>query len=73
MRDWCTTSAGATVCALLCVPAALAAQTTLDLADVLARAREQAPRIVSARLAVAEARARRIGADRKSTRLKSRP
>ena len=70
MRDWCTTSAGATVCALLCVPAALAAQTTLDLADVLARAREQAPRIVSARLAVAEARARLIGA---SVRLQFNP
>jgi cobalt-zinc-cadmium efflux system outer membrane protein len=42
------------------------AQTTLGLPEVLARAREQAPRIVTARLAVAEARGRSIGAAQRS-------
>ena len=43
---------------------------TLTLADVLARAREQAPQIVSARLAVEETRGRLLGA---SLRLQSNP
>jgi cobalt-zinc-cadmium efflux system outer membrane protein len=42
----------------------------MTLADVLARAREQAPQIVGARLALEEARARLIGA---SVRLQSNP
>ena len=46
------------------------AQTVLGLADVLARAREQAPQIVTARLAVAEARGRVTGA---SLRLQANP
>ena len=46
---------------LLC-PVRASAQTVLTLADVLATAREQAPQIVSARLAVAEARGRVAGA-----------
>jgi cobalt-zinc-cadmium efflux system outer membrane protein len=50
--------------------AALAQERALTLPDVLARAREQAPRIVSARLAVEEARGRLTGA---SVRLQSNP
>jgi outer membrane protein, heavy metal efflux system len=60
----------ALACAASLAPARAGAQTMLGLADVLARAREQAPRIVSARLAVAEARGRAIGA---SLRLQSNP
>ena len=52
------------VCAAVCLQAGTAdAQSrSLTLADVLARAREQAPQIVSARLALEEARARLLGA-----------
>jgi cobalt-zinc-cadmium efflux system outer membrane protein len=52
------------VCALVCFDAtgAAAQGRSLTLADVLTRAREQAPQIVSARLAVEETRARLIGA-----------
>jgi cobalt-zinc-cadmium efflux system outer membrane protein len=60
MRVPCTALALAGA-AWLC-PGVATAQTVLGLPDVLARAREQAPQIVSARLAVAEARARLIGA-----------
>jgi cobalt-zinc-cadmium efflux system outer membrane protein len=51
-------------CAVLCGVAAPArAQSRpISLAEVLARAREHAPRIVSARLALEEARARLVGA-----------
>jgi cobalt-zinc-cadmium efflux system outer membrane protein len=60
------------VCAVACLyPTAAAAQDrTLTLADVLTRAREQAPEIVSARLALEEARGRLLGA---SLRLQSNP
>ena len=51
-------------------PHVAGAQSVLTLADVLARARDQAPQIVSARLAVAEARGRLAGA---SLRLPSNP
>lgn len=52
------------VCAIVCVSAdgAAAQVKAMTLADVLARARTQAPQIVSARLAVGEARARLVGA-----------
>jgi outer membrane protein, heavy metal efflux system len=52
------------VCAALCLQAgSVSAQTrVLTLADVLARAREQAPQIVSARLALEETRGRLLGA-----------
>jgi cobalt-zinc-cadmium efflux system outer membrane protein len=52
------------VCAIVCVSAdgAAAQGKAMTLADVLARARTQAPRVVSARLAVEEARARLAGA-----------
>ena len=52
------------VCAMVWLPAANAAAQgrTWTLADVLARAREQAPQIVSARLAVEEARGQLVGA-----------
>ena len=55
-------------CAVVCFQAATAAAQgrTLTLADVLARAREQAPQIVSARLAVEEARGRLLGASVRS-------
>jgi cobalt-zinc-cadmium efflux system outer membrane protein len=55
------------VCALACLNAAGAAAQgrSMTLADVLARAREQAPQIVSARLALEETRARLIGASLK--------
>lgn len=47
----------------VCVPLETSAQTTLpSLTDVLIRAREQAPQIVSAKLALDEVRARLIGA-----------
>lgn len=61
MRMGTTTLA---VCALACCDAAGAAAQgrSMTLADVLARAREQAPQIVSARLALEETRARLIGA-----------
>lgn len=51
-------------------PAVVGAQTALTLTDVLARARAQAPQIVSARLALDEARGRLTGA---SLRLQSNP
>ena len=56
------------VCAVVCVQAATAAAQgrTLTLAEVLARAREQAPQIVSARLALEEARGRLLGASVRS-------
>ncbi len=54
---------------VLC-PYVARAQTVLTLADVLARARDQAPQIVSARLALGEARGRLAGA---SLRLPSNP
>ncbi len=52
------------VCAAVCLqPGSAGAQSrTLTLADVLARAREQAPQIVSARLALEETRGRLLGA-----------
>ena len=60
------------LCAVVCLYAnPVAAQgRTMTLADVLTRAREQAPEIVSARLAVEEARGRLLGA---SIRLQSNP
>jgi cobalt-zinc-cadmium efflux system outer membrane protein len=60
------------VCAVVCLYAnAVAAQgRTLTLSEVLTRAREQAPAIVSARLALEEARGRLVGA---SVRLQSNP
>jgi hypothetical protein len=59
------------ICAIVCVHSSPgAAQRTLTLADVLARAREQAPQIVSARLAMEEARGRLLGA---SLRLQENP
>ena len=52
------------VCAIVCVCAddAAAQGKAMTLADALARARTQAPQVVSARLAVEEARARLVGA-----------
>jgi cobalt-zinc-cadmium efflux system outer membrane protein len=51
------------VCAFVCLHANPGiAQRTLTLPDVVARAREQAPQIVSARLAMEEARGRLLGA-----------
>jgi cobalt-zinc-cadmium efflux system outer membrane protein len=51
------------VCAFVCLHASPGiAQRTLTLPDVVARAREQAPQIVSARLAMEEARGRLLGA-----------
>jgi len=62
------------VCAAICVQASVAnAQPqarTMTLAEVLARAREQAPQVVSARLAVEEMRGRLLGA---SLRLQTNP
>jgi cobalt-zinc-cadmium efflux system outer membrane protein len=60
------------VCALACLDgrAAAAQSATMSLAAVLARAREQAPQIVSARLALEEARGRLTGA---FVRLQSNP
>ena len=51
------------VCAIACFHASPgAAQRTLTLPEALARAREQAPQIVSARLTMDEVRARLLGA-----------
>ncbi len=62
------------VCALvmaLCVPQPASAQVTIaNLTELLARAREQAPDIVTARLALDEVRARLVGA---SLRLQDNP
>ena len=60
------------VCAVVCLHAATAAAQgkVMTLADVLARAREQAPQIVSARLALEEARGRLLGA---SVRFQANP
>jgi outer membrane protein, heavy metal efflux system len=59
------------VCAVVCLHASLAsAQRPLSLAAILSRAREHAPQIVSARLAVDEARGRLVGA---SLRLQTNP
>jgi outer membrane protein, heavy metal efflux system len=60
------------VCALACFGAVSAAAQgrSLTLADVLTRAREEAPQIVSVRLALEETRARLIGA---SLRLQNNP
>ena len=57
-------SSAVAVCAAVCLQTAIAgAQSrTMTLAEVLGRAREQAPRIVSARLALEETRARLLGA-----------
>ena len=59
-------SCAVALCAAICVQAGVAnAQTqgrTMTFAEVLSRAREQAPQIVSARLAVEEVRGRLIGA-----------
>jgi cobalt-zinc-cadmium efflux system outer membrane protein len=65
-------SSTAALCAALCLHPGLAAAQgrPLTLADVLARAREQAPRIVSARLALEEIRGRLLGA---SVRLQTNP
>jgi len=58
------------LCAVTCLHAtSTAAQgRSMTLADVLARAREQAPQIVSARLALEETRARLVGASVRSQR-----
>src|SRR5262245_24882774 len=60
------------VCAVVCLHASVAAGQVriASLADVLTRARDQAPDIVSARLALEEARGRLAGA---SIRLQSNP
>jgi outer membrane protein, heavy metal efflux system len=60
------------VCAAACLHAASAAAQgrSMTLADVLTRAREQAPQIVSARLALEETRARLVGV---SLRLQNNP
>jgi cobalt-zinc-cadmium efflux system outer membrane protein len=60
------------VCAVACLSggAAAAQGNSLTLADVLARAREQAPQIVSARLALDEVRGRLTGA---AVRFQSNP
>ena len=65
-----TATAAAVVVSLQFVAVSAHAQAPLSLADVLARARAIAPQIVSARLAVEEARARLLGAD---LRLQSNP
>jgi cobalt-zinc-cadmium efflux system outer membrane protein len=54
-----------TLCVVLCLDAAVAAAQAkpMTLADVLARARAQAPAIVSASLALEEARGRLVGAN----------
>jgi cobalt-zinc-cadmium efflux system outer membrane protein len=59
-------------CAVVCFHAAIAAAqgTVMTLAEVLTRAREQAPHIVSARLAMEEARGRLLGA---SVRFQANP
>lgn len=55
---------GAAVCAAVCLQAGMASAQSrpLTLADILARAREQAPQIASARLALEETRGRLLGA-----------
>ncbi len=60
------------VCAVVCVHVGVAAAQSrvMTLAEVLARAREQAPQIVSARLALEESRGRLAGA---SVRFQSNP
>jgi len=60
------------VCAMVCLHTGVAAAQTrvMALAEVLARAREQAPQIVSARLALEETRGRLAGA---SVRFQSNP
>jgi outer membrane protein, heavy metal efflux system len=60
------------VCAVVCLHAGVAAAQSrvMTLAEVLARAREQAPQIVSARLALEESRGRLTGA---SVRFQSNP
>ena len=60
------------VCALVCLHTGVAAAQSrvMTLAEVLARAREQAPQIVSARLALEESRGRLAGA---SVRFQSNP
>jgi AcrB/AcrD/AcrF family protein len=60
------------VCAVVCLHAGVAAAQSrvMTLAEVLARAREQAPQIVSARLALEESRGRLAGA---SLRFQSNP
>jgi cobalt-zinc-cadmium efflux system outer membrane protein len=64
-------ASAAMVWAAVCLHAVNAgAQRPLTLADVLARAREQAPEVVSARLALEETRGRLLGA---SLRLQSNP
>ena len=67
-------SCAVAVCAAICVHASVTnAQSpgrTMTFAEVLARAREQAPQIVSARLAVEETRGRLLGA---SLRLQMNP
>jgi cobalt-zinc-cadmium efflux system outer membrane protein len=68
MRVACTALALSGV-VVLC-PIVVLAQPALTLADVLARARAQAPQVVSARLAIDEARGRLLGA---SLRLQSNP
>jgi len=57
-------SSAVAVCTAVCFQAgSVSAQTrVLTLADVLARARDQAPQIVSARLALEETRGRLLGA-----------
>lgn len=57
-------SCAVAVCAAICVQATVTSgqSRTMTLAEVLARAREQAPQIVSAKLAVEETRARLRGA-----------
>src|SRR5688572_21348717 len=59
-----TSTRTAAVCAVVCLNAAAAAAQgkPMTLAEVLARVREQSPQIVSARLALDEARARLAGA-----------
>ncbi len=65
MRVACSALALAGVVSLC--PAVAAAQTVLTLSDVLTKAREQAPQIVSARLALAESRGRVTGASVRSS------
>jgi len=65
-----TTTIAVCAAACLCSITAVAQERTLTLSDVLTRAREQAPEIVSARLALEEARGRLLGA---SLRLQSNP
>src|SRR6187399_1741943 len=68
MRVACTALALSGV--VVFCPAVVRAQPALTLADVLARARAQAPQVVSARLAIDEARGQLLGA---SLRLQSNP